>query len=100
VKAARFHDEARVELIEQVAHYEAARAGLGEIFSAEIEAVVNRVGRNPGTGLPYKHGTRRAFPKKFPFSVVYLVRSAEIVILAIAHFRRRPGYWRSRKDQG
>ena len=50
----------------------------------------------PYIGSPYKHGTRRVFPTKFPFSVVYAVRETEIVILAVAHFKRRPGYWRER----
>jgi hypothetical protein len=37
------------------------------------------------------------FPKKFPFSVVYLVGENEIVIFAVAHFKRKPGYWKSRR---
>jgi hypothetical protein len=38
------------------------------------------------------------FPKKFPFSVVYLVGENEIVIFAVAHFKRKPGYWKSRRN--
>lgn len=93
----RFHDEARLELIEQVAYYEAAREGLGEAFNAEVEAVVEVVSRNPDSGLQYNFNTLRAVLKRFPFSVVYVVQSTEIVILAVAHFRKRPGYWRDRK---
>jgi hypothetical protein len=47
-------------------------------------------------GSPYKYGTRRVFPKRFPFSVVYLHRNDEVLVLAIAPDDRKPGYWRSR----
>lgn len=47
-------------------------------------------------GFPYKFGCRRVLPGKFKFSIVYVVREDEIVVLAVAPFRRKPGYWRSR----
>lgn len=96
----RFHDDARIELVEQVRYYEEASPGLGERFGSEIEIAVSRAGRIPLLGSIYKYGTRRVFPKKFPFSVIYLVREQEVVILAIAHFRRKPAYWRNRKNDG
>ena len=98
MKNVRFHDEARIEFLDQVAYYEQARAGLGDRFYAEVEIAVARAGRMPGLGSPHKYGTRRMYPKKFPFSVVYVVRELEIVILAVAHFRRRPSYWRKRRN--
>ena len=52
----------------------------------------------PDMGSPYKYGTRRVFPRKFPFSVVYVARESEIYVLALAPFSRKPGYWRSRKS--
>ena len=51
-------------------------------------------------GSPYLFKTRRVFPKRFPFSVVYVQRRNEIVVLAVAPFRRKPGYWRSRRNEG
>jgi toxin ParE1/3/4 len=32
----------------------------------------------------------------YPFCLFYVVLDARLVILAVAHVRRRPGYWRSR----
>lgn len=93
----RFHDEARLELIEQVAYYEAARKGLGEAFNAEVEAAVDVVSRSPDSGLRYNFNTLRAVLKRFPFSVVYVVQPTGIVVLAVAHFRKRPGYWLDRR---
>ena len=95
--SARFHSEARLEFLDSVAYYEAIQAGLGERFRQSIEAAVELAASFPLAGSPHKHGTRRVFPKKFPFSVVYLVGENEIVIFAVAHFKRRPGYWKSRR---
>lgn len=48
------------------------------------------------TGLPYTHGTRRVLLGKFKFSLVYLTRPDEVVVIAVAPFKRKPGYWRPR----
>jgi toxin ParE1/3/4 len=100
VKNVRFHDEARVELVEQVVYYESSSPGLGDRFNTEVERAVARATEFPGLGSPHKYGTRRVFPKNFPFSVVYLVQGTVIVVLAVAHFRRKPTYWRRRKNDG
>jgi toxin ParE1/3/4 len=47
-------------------------------------------------GASFRHGTRRVFPGKFKFSIVYLVRPNKVVVVAVAPFKRKPGYWRSR----
>jgi len=47
--------------------------------------------------LEDKYGTRRYFPGRFPFSIVYLERRDEIYVLALAPFARKPGYWRGRR---
>ncbi len=98
MKTIRFHEEARIEFLSQVSYYEEARTGLGDRFYSEVEIAVARAGRMPGLGSPHKYGTRRVYPKKFPFSIVYLVRELEIVVLAVAHFRRKPSYWRGRRN--
>lgn len=54
----------------------------------------------PDMGSPYKFGTRRVFPKRFPLSVVYVHRRQEIYVLALASFHRKPGYWKDRRNEG
>ena len=95
---ARFHGEARLEFLDAVAYYEAIEAGLGKRFQQSVEAAVALAISLPLAGSPYKHGTRRVYPKKFPFAIVYMVGENEIVIFAVAHFRRKPGYWKSRRS--
>lgn len=96
VKSVRFHIDARVEFLEQIAYYENTQSGLGQRFRAEVEATAALAAFQPLAGAQHNYGTRRMFLKKFPFSVVYTTQESEIVILAVAHFKRKPGYWRSR----
>jgi len=100
VTKVRFHEDARLELLEQAAYYEAAQPAVGQRFLIEVEHAVQLAARVPLLGAPFKFGTRRVFTKRFPFAVVYLVREDEMVILAIAHFRKKPFYWRGRKTEG
>ena len=96
MKVVRYHDEARLELLHEVGFYTAISRRLGERFDNAVQAAEMRASEFPDSGSPYKHGTRRVFPKKFPFSVVYVTYEHELLILAIAPFRRKPGYWRPR----
>lgn len=100
MRAIRYHDEARLELVHEVGFYAAVSAQLGERFDKAVQAAVKRASESPDLGSPYFHGTRRVFPKKFKFSVVYLAHEQEVLILAVAPFSRKPGYWRSRRSEG
>lgn len=97
MKQVRFHPEAEVELVAEARYYEERLPGLGARFISEIQAAVSLALAFPEIGAPYKYGTRRVFPKRFPFSVVYRDFDQDIVVLAIAPFPRKPGYWRARK---
>lgn len=69
----------------------AARALSVELDDAE-SAILSRAATWP----VYLHGTRRYVLRRFPFSVVYLITGDRAVIVAVAHAKRRPGYWRDR----
>lgn len=81
----------------EVSYYAAVAPSLGERFVSAVENAVGLATDFPLMGAKYKYGTRRVFPKRFPFSLVYLVRDDEVYILALAPFGKRPGYWRSRR---
>ena len=97
MRTARFHSEARLEFLDTVAYYEEIQAGLGARFRTAVEAVVGLALAMPTAGTAYKFGLRRVFPTKFPFSIVYKEDESGIVVFAVAHFKRRPGYWKSRQ---
>lgn len=97
MKPVRFLEEAQDELLEQISYYEEHQKGLGDRFRESVEAATALVSAHPKLGSPWKLRTRRVFPKGFPFSVVYRIEPSELVVFAVAHFKRRPTYWRSRK---
>ena len=66
------------------------------VFVVELDKAIELIGQNPMTWLPYVHGTRRYLMRRFPFSVVYVEVGDRVQIIAIAHARRRPGYWHPR----
>jgi len=65
-------------------------------FSEEIDAAESAIVELPDAWPPFDHGTRRYLLRRYPFSVIYRVESRRILIIALAHGHRRPGYWRSR----
>ena len=67
-------------------------------FAEEIDAAVAAIERLPNAWPGYEHGTRRYLLRRYPFSVIYRIEPTRILIIAIAHAHRRPGYWRPRAD--
>lgn len=98
MRPVRFLDEARTELLEHVSFYEERQKGLGDRLREGVQAATALAATHPELGSPWKLGTRRVFSKGFPFSIVYRIETAEVIVFAIAHFRRRPTYWRRRGD--
>jgi hypothetical protein len=98
VKEIRFHPEAEIEFAAEARYYDGQSPGLGRRFALEVQAAVELASAFPQIGSPYKYGTRRVFPKTFPFSVIYREHASALVILAIAPFPRKPAYWRNRKS--
>ena len=93
----RYLPSAREELNEAAAFYEASVPGLGEAFLDDVERAIELVRERPRIGASVGRGFRKAILRRFPFSIVYVDRDEEIVIVAVAHQRRRPGYWRERQ---
>ena len=91
-----FHPEALAEMQDQAIYYEERSTGLGERFLSQVDEAVKLAVSMPGIGSPHRHGTRRVFPKDFPHSVVYQEMADVLIVLAVAPFRRIPGYWRKR----
>ena len=91
-----FRRAAVVELEEAVVWYEEQRAGLGEEFVREIDAVVASLADSP-LRCPLAFGdVRRAVARRFPYSVYFRVRGDKAIVLAVFHARRSPRSWQSR----
>lgn len=85
-----------MEVVEAWVWYEEQRPGLGDEMLACVDAAVAKAARTP-EAFPLCHGAaRRALVRRFPYAVFYMVEGVELVVLAVAHERRRPGYWAGR----
>jgi toxin ParE1/3/4 len=91
-----FLPPAEEEFLHDVAGYEVERPGLGAEFIAEVERAVRRIAYFPRHGSPYFAATRRVGLRRFPYSIVYVPDPEDLLVVAVAHHRRKPGYWRSR----
>lgn len=91
-----FHPDADAELEEAALFYESRMAGLGRSFAAEVERTIALLREYPDAGSAVGPKRRRVLVARFPYSIVYRQDSDAIVIVAVAHQRRRPGYWRRR----
>ena len=97
MKPARFHPEAEAEFLDAVAYYEGQRPGLGAALRQEVEAAVGLIRRSPEMfAARPSDGLRRCPVRRFPYTVVYLEEDVEIWIAAVAHQKRRPGFWSGR----
>ena len=76
----------------------AKRFYLRKTFLLAVEEATARALAYPLTGTPASKRTRRMFLKDFPFALVYRPDDVGIVVFALAHHARRPGYWRGRMD--
>ena len=94
--AHRFHPEAEAELEGAALFYESRMPGLGKSFAAEVERTIALLCDFPDAGTPVFADVRRVVVARYPYSIVYRHRAASVEILAVAHQRRRPGYWRRR----
>ena len=97
----RFEDEADAEYREAGRWYDARQAGLGIEFFDEVDATVRRILDLPRVGVrvprvPRDLPVRRLAVTRFPYHVIYVEPTDVLRILAIAHDRRKPGYWKNR----
>lgn len=93
----RFAEDAETEFLAAIAYYDEVNVGLGDELLSELTDALALLGEKPLLGAPYELDTRRLVLNRFPYSIVYVFETDEVVVLAIAHHRRHPGYWFERR---
>jgi len=89
--------QAELELVEGAAYYaREANADIANAFISEFDRSAKLLADFPKLGATWRGGIRRLPLRRFPYSIVYYVRESEVRILAVAHQRRRPGFWKGR----
>ncbi len=101
MRITRILDAAAGEASEAAAWYEHERPGLGVKFQQAVDAALDLLEQEfilltPVPGAARKRGAKRLILKRFPYDVIVYEHSSEILVIAIAHQSRRPGYWRDR----
>jgi plasmid stabilization system protein ParE len=96
VKRVRFLRPAEAEIDEAVAYFDRQRQGLGDRFEQDLMEAVTFVARRPLSGKPIGKQVRKWGLRKFRYNVIYVLEEDEIIVVAVAHHRRRPGYWLGR----
>lgn len=92
----RLHPEARAELREARGWYYERSPLSATAFAHAVDNAVSRIVGTPEQFPLADHRTRKLILQRFPFNVFHLPSKSEIVIVAVAHQKRRPGYWSGR----
>ncbi|HEX7828085.1 MAG TPA: type II toxin-antitoxin system RelE/ParE family toxin [Thermoanaerobaculia bacterium] len=93
----KLHPEARTDLKEGRAFYRSRSPLAAVSFAQEIDTAMTRIVEAPSRYPEGEHGTREfVLPWRFPYTVVYRVRDNAVVVIAVAHHSKEPGYWRHR----
>ena len=90
------HPEAIAEARDAHEWYAERSAVAADAFMAELDAAINGICQWPDRWAVYLHGTRRYLLKRFPYLVIYRATADKLQVIAVAHGRRKPGYWRHR----
>ena len=93
----RFHPEAEDEFIAAMLWYDGRVPGLGVAFEDEVGDALSLIGESPTLRPLLKHGCRSVPLLRFPYHIVYMEgEDHRLWVVAVAHQRRRPRYWRTR----
>jgi plasmid stabilization system protein ParE len=95
--SASFNPQARVELKEASAYYGLESEALRKRFLLAVEEALEQVLAHPEASKVVRGDVRRKSLPRFPYSLLYTIRSHEVRILAVMHQRRRPFYWWGRE---
>ena len=92
----RFVDGAEAEVDEAVAFYNERSDRLGVEFAMEVQIGLKRIEAYPKAWPRIGRRVHRYRLNRFPYGIVYAPLPNEIVVVAVMHMKRRPGYWRER----
>jgi plasmid stabilization system protein ParE len=87
---------ARRDFDESFDWYAERSAVAAERFTAAVDAALREIAADPDRFERMDARHRGCTVKRFPFRVVYRIEPARILVVAVAHAKRRPGYWTRR----
>lgn len=91
-----FHPEALLEFEDAVQFYKERGRALGRRFAGEVRTTIAKTVATPERWRVLEQDVRVCRARVFPYAVLYTIELDHILIIAVAHDKRRPGYWRHR----
>ena len=91
-----FHPEALEEFKDAAQYYAGRQKYLELRFIAAVETVLKRIQQNPEWARIFEDDIRRSLTHVFPYAVLYSIEPDYLLIIAVMHCNREPGYWRHR----
>lgn len=95
MKIVGFHKDAETEMNKAATWYESQQPDLGKRFLAAVQDAVNRIAVNPRLYPVIEGDVRRCVTRTFPFGILYREQTERVIVVAVMHLRREPGYWRA-----
>lgn len=96
MKPVRYLDVAETEFLAEIAYLEDVRPGLGRRFYDEVKRAERFITEFPEAAEEIRTGIRKRLVRLFRYSLIYSIEPEELLIIAVAHPSRRPGYWAGR----
>jgi toxin ParE1/3/4 len=96
MKPVKFHPQAESEFAESAVFYNGRLPGLGDDFFTAVKLASRQIQADPLRRPLRRDGTRKVTLPRFPYAIVYRDDPEQILIVAVAHGARRPGYWQNR----
>ena len=93
MKPVAYLQAATAEMERSAVWYEKRQQDLGRRFHAAIKEAEVFISKNPHLGTPHRRNTRKWRVPDFPYNLIYREEAERILICAVAHAKRRPGYW-------
>ena len=87
---------ARQEFDEAFEYYESRHEGLGEEFRTAVREQVQKIASHHDAWILIRPGIRKCLGSRFPYDLIYQKLGDGILVLALAHRKRRPLYWQDR----
>jgi plasmid stabilization system protein ParE len=105
----RLHSEARKELDHARYRYRERDPEIARRFARGVLNILQRIGEAPTqfpklgllavstvSGAIFVDVYKAVLPRTFPYVIFFYVRGGAGIVLAVAHGKRRPGYWTER----
>lgn len=84
---------AEADIREAFIWYRERNAPIADAFRAAVFDSIERIAEAPLARPADEGGNRKRVLHRFPYSVIYEMQASTVTVLAVAHHRRRPGYW-------